>query len=149
VLRTDSVECNLTTRRRGRQDRPVLLRCLRRRARRTASAIAAVLCVMAWTTCASAAQMPREQHACCAAMNHECGEMALESACCTGEAHDLQSVVALKPIFGFVPAAPVVAILPAPASSLPDAPVARAADRTSSLGPPGVPTYLFVSLLRI
>lgn len=126
----------------------VVLRSFRRRMRLAASAVTAALCVMLFVTCVSAAQMTPAQKACCAAMRHDCGEMARDASCCTGETQADRSLVAAKPTSVALPIALLMAVL-----DMPRAPVAStrrvARAEPSALKPPGIPTYLFVSSFRI
>jgi len=122
---------------------------LRRQFRPIATAVMLAVAVVSSAQCLAGASMTAEQKACCAAMHGDCGEMAIASSCCTGEGQGDQSLVAMKPAAGFVPVAALLAILSAPAVSLPASPRPLLAAERSSAGPPGVPTYLFVSSLRI
>jgi len=97
--------------------------------------------------CLTAAQKTPEQHACCLAMKGEC-EMAVSASCCATGETESHGLVAIKAT-PTVPVAVLVAILTVP-------PVAASANShvvsvsdASSAGPPGVPTYLFVSSYRI
>jgi hypothetical protein len=109
-----------------------------------------VLAVMLVVTCSPAANMTPEQRACCAAMKHDCGRTAIERSCCPGEASRQHSVAPAKPAGSSVsaPAQVIVAIL----QPLPE-PVAASHrgwfESRLSLEPPGIPTFLFVSALRI
>jgi hypothetical protein len=125
----------------------VVLRSLRRRTRLTASAVTAVFGAMLVVTCVSA-QMTPEERACCAAMHHDCGAMALEASCCTGETDADHSLGAVKLTSATFALAIVTAILDLPAT--PATSTSRfARTEPSALKPPRVPTYLFVSSFRI
>ena len=125
-----------------------VLRRFRRHARVTASAALAVMGVMLFVTCVSAADMTPEQKACCAAMHHDCGKTAVQASCCEGEIRQDRSLAATKPTIGLVPLVALVAILTTPPLPIAYGQQAPLVDRSSS-GPPGVPTYLFVSSFRI
>jgi len=92
--------------------------------------------------------MTPEQKACCAAMAHDCGEMAFEKSCCIGEGPNDDGLVAVKATFAAFPPAIVVAVLDMPATPFV---ATRRVARTepSTLRSPGIPTYLFVSSFRI
>ena len=116
--------------------------------RPVASFLMLVLAVGSLAACIRGAAMTAEQMACCAAMHGDC-EMAIASPCCGGETQDGQSLVATKPAVGFVPVAPLLAILSTPPVILRALPRNLVPAETSSTGPPGVPTYLFVSSFRL
>lgn len=54
--------------------------------------VGVALIVVSSATCLLGAQMTPAQKACCAAMNHDCGAMALETGCCATEAPNLTSL---------------------------------------------------------
>ena len=95
-----------------------------------------------------AAAKTEEQHACCAAMRGEC-ETAVSAACCATEATDAQGLTATKQTITVAAVAVLVAILPASAVASPASSHVIPAPDGSAAGPPGVPTYLFVSSFRI
>jgi hypothetical protein len=97
--------------------------------------------------CVTTAMTP-EQKACCAAMKGDC-EMSVSSPCCPPETQESQSFLAAKPTIAVVPVAVLVAVLGVPPVSRPSAAHTIAPPDASSSGPPGVPTYLFVSSFRI
>ena len=99
-------------------------------------------------TCFSAAEMTPEQQVCCASMQHACGDMAVETSCCTGEGQPDAGMVAATPASAtFAAATPIAAIaaLPVPAAPTGGAFLVDAAP----VRPPGVPTYLLISAFRI
>lgn len=104
-----------------------------------------VLAFVSSAECFAAMQTTVEQHACCAAMKGQC-EMAVSASCCPTES---QRFVAPKATTSLIPVAVLVAVLGVPpvAPARPSHVVAPA--DASSSGPPGVPTYLFVSSFRI
>jgi hypothetical protein len=57
-----------------------------------AATVALALILVSSVTCLLGAQMTPAQKACCAAMNHDCGAMALETGCCATEAPNLTSL---------------------------------------------------------
>ena len=124
-----------------------MLRRLRRHARVTASLAVAALAVMVFATCVSKAMTPEEM-ACCEAMHHDCGEMAVQSSCCGGRADQDHSLAATKPTMAPVPVAELVAIVATPYEPH-QVDSGIWVSETSSPSPPGVPTYLFVSSFRI
>ena len=125
-----------------------MCKLLRQLSRPMANMLMVALAVVSSAECLAIGLTP-EQKACCAAMQHDCGRMAIESSCCANETHDDPSVAATKPSAGFVPVAALFAILTAPSISLQGSPRFAVTAETSSPGPPGVPTYLFVSSFRI
>ena len=120
---------------------------LKRLRRPLAGAFVLAFAVVSSAECATAAMTP-EQKACCAAMNGDC-EMGISSSCCSTEVLDSQSFAATKPTTASVPVAALVAVLitPAVATTTPQRFVSQ--PDASSMGPPGIPTYLFVSSFRI
>ena len=92
--------------------------------------------------------MTPEQQVCCASMQHTCGEMAIETSCCTGERQPSAGMVGATTASATLAAASptaVIAALPVPAAP---AGVAFVVD-AAPVRPPGVPTYLFISAFRI
>jgi hypothetical protein len=116
--------------------------------RSVAAATVMVIVGVLTASCLAAERMTPEQRACCEAMKHHCGEAALTTGCC-GQTQDSQTldasnrVEAPTHVLGF----DAVAIL-----DLPLAPVVaqhRALTAPSLLKPPGPPTFLLISSLRI
>lgn len=106
-------------------------------------ALAVVLTATTGATCLAAVSQTAAQRACCAAMAHECGDMALESACCATPAGSDYALIGIPP----VPVALPTATLDDTSGLVP--PPRRAAYDASPVRPPGIPTYLFVSSFRI
>ena len=139
---------DLTAVRLERTIKTVMLRRLRHHARLTASASLVAMAFVVSATCVSAAQMTPEQHACCEAMQHDCGKAAVEMSCCGGKADQDRSLAAAKPTATPAPTAVLVAILATVYE--PSSVESRTwVLDTPSPSPPGVPTYLFVSSFRI
>jgi hypothetical protein len=92
--------------------------------------------------------MAPEQMACCAGMHGDC-DMAISTPCCTGATPATNGVLATKPSVAFVAMAALLAVLTTPTLPVPIALGTSAASDHSAAGPPGVPTYLFVSSFRI
>ena len=86
--------------------------------------------------------------ACCAAMHGECGHMAI-SSCCPPATQNVPALVATKPTVVSAPVAALLAVLPAPALAISSGPRPLFAADARSAGPPGVPTYVFVSSFRV
>lgn len=126
----------------------VTLRQLRRRARLTASSVTVAIAVALFATCVSAAEMTPEQKACCAAMAHDCGHMAIETSCCAGEVHTDTGLVAAKLTVSTSPAGTLIPTTATPTVLAVPNGRFRIADR-SPLRSTNVPTYLFVSSFRI
>jgi hypothetical protein len=116
--------------------------------RPVAGVLTLVFAVVSSAECATGATMTEEEKACCAAMHGDC-EMAIAATCCTGEVQDDQSLVATKADVVLVPAQPLLAVLDTPPVILRSLPRHLVPTERSSTGPPGVPTYLFVSSFRI
>jgi hypothetical protein len=112
-----------------------------------ASLLTLVLAVMSAAECAAAAMTP-EQMACCAAMKGDC-EKAISSHCCDHDGESAERFVATKATHQFVPAAVVIAILNPPPLAFRTTIRLLDAPEASTSGPPGIPTYLFVSSFRI
>jgi hypothetical protein len=125
----------------------LMFRILRARTRITAVAVSAALCTMLFATCLTAAEMPAKDLACCAAMQHDCDGMSMESSCCVAPSTPQHAVVSSKPTQDPGPAS-IPATLPA-MGSLAVEPQVRLKPEISATSPPGVPTYLFVSTFRI
>ena len=127
---------------------PLMRRLRKLMIRPVAGALMLAVAVVSSGECLRAAQMTPDQHACCVAMKGEC-EMAITASCCGTEASESLGVIATKATVDLVPVSVLVAVLslPAVAESL-DSHIAAAPEASSS-GPPGVPTYLFVSSFRI
>ena len=126
----------------------VILRSVRRRTKRPAQSLIAAMAVSLVATCLSAAEMTPEQQVCCASMQHACGNMAVETSCCTGERQPSAEMVAATTASAtFAAATPiaVIAALPVPAAPTGGAFLVDAAP----VRPPGVPTYLLISAFRI
>jgi hypothetical protein len=113
-----------------------------------ASSLVLVFAAASSVECVTGATMTSEQMACCAHMHGDC-EMAITSPCCGGETQDGQSRVPTKADVGLVPAQALLAVLTTPPVILRILPRHLVPAETSSAGPPGVPTYLFVSSFRI
>lgn len=110
--------------------------------------LVAAIAVAVLGTCVIGAQTP-EQKACCAAMQHGCGEMALATSCCAGERQTDPGMVVAK-------AAATLFALDSPVGTAAAFLVPIASDAARAFGldtvtvePPGVPTYLLVSSFRI
>jgi len=112
-----------------------------------AGVLVLAMAVVSSAECFAAMQMTPDQHACCAAMKGEC-EMAVSASCCPTDTTE-PGVVAAKPAISLVPAAVLVAVLSVPPVAVANPSHVIPAPDASSSGPPGVPTYLFVSSFRI
>ena len=100
-------------------------------------------------SCLEAENMTPAQKACCAAMNHDCGQMAISEGCCTGHTQETRSLSPATRVETATPALPlIVAVLdlPEPVASAPH--FVRAAS-TTPVKPPGTSTYLIVSSFRL
>ena len=121
---------------------------VRRMIRLVASAVMLAVAIAPSVECFASAQMTPAQHACCAAMKGEC-DMAISASCCPTDTAESLGLISTKQTVDFNPISVLVAILSVPliAESLEWRSVSPV--ETSSSGPPGVPTYLFVSSFRI
>ena len=121
---------------------------LRRSVRPVGWVLAVILLATASVDMRAAASQTQAEAACCAAMAHACGTMAITTPCCTGSGHSERGLIAggtaktlVAPGLSFV-LTRALAGLNTPARGL-------AAFRRVQLRPRGVPTYLFVSSFRI
>jgi hypothetical protein len=107
------------------------------------------LVVMASVQCLVAAEMTPAQHACCAAISHDCDGTAMRQSCCSTEAPRVDAVSAAKRVSIAVPAGAVAQV--ATIDVAPPYLVPSRSPRVDPLGasPPGVHTYLLNSVFRI
>lgn len=77
-----------------KMDVNAMVRGMRPAGRLLAATTAIALIVVSSATCLLAVEMTSAQKVCCAAMNHDCGEMALEKGCCATESPSLTSLAA-------------------------------------------------------
>ena len=122
---------------------------LRPVARLLAGTLALALALMSSATCLLAVDMTPAQKACCAAMNHDCGAMAIEQGCCATESPNLTSLASSTSISPVAPPAPV-SVSVAAAELAP--PVILRTLGGFDFAPPlssSRPTYLFVSVFRL
>jgi hypothetical protein len=118
-----------------------------RRQRLFTAAITLAIAVVASSTCLTAASQTAEQRACCAAMAHHCGEVAIKADCCDEGTQSRDSVAAS------LAAGALSAPVPVLAAVLEMPPVATLGDTFTSssalVKPPGTPTYVLVSVFRL
>jgi hypothetical protein len=120
-----------------------------RRRQFIASGLMLAMTVVLATSCFAMHGSTPEEKACCAAMGHDCGALALERKCCSGEAMRVSAVTpATATIAPSAPAAVLIALLAEPS------PIVRGFSfppfhRGGLVKPPGDPTYLLNSALRI
>jgi len=114
-----------------------------------AGMLALALVVVSSATCLLAAETTPAQKACCAAMNHDCGAMAIEQGCCATESPSLTSLASSTPSSLVAPPA-LVPVGMAAAALAPPVRV-RTLDAFDLAPPihPSRPTYLFVSVFRL
>lgn len=108
------------------------------------------LIAMLSASCLAAESMTPAQKACCAAMAHDCGEMALTAGCCASHVSKDTSLSTANRVEAAAPQAVpmLVAVLVALEPPAPDARrVAHAS--TTPVKPPGTSTYLIVSSFRL
>ena len=123
-------------------------RFLLRTVRPIASALALALVVVSSAECLTMGNATPEQHACCASMQQDCDRASMAS-CCDSELEESPGLVAAKPTVVVAPVVALLAILTEPGVLLSSATHSGRATDWRSTGPPGVPTYLFVSSFRI
>jgi hypothetical protein len=126
-----------------------MLRRFRQQARLIALAPMVAVAMVVFATCVAAATATPAQRACCEAMNHDCGEMAMQSSCCTGAAQDHWRLGAAAKSSDQMVSAPLLVATVIGVDPPPLFPAGEAIRRSSSPSPPGVATYLFVSSFRI
>lgn len=99
--------------------------------------------------CLAAENMTPAQKACCAAMNHDCGQMAVTEGCCSGHVPEERSLSSATRVDKATPELSVlVAVLEVP-EPLASAPHFAGTARTTPVKPPGTSTYLIVSSFRL
>ena len=117
--------------------------------RPVAAAMMFAVVAMLSASCLEAENMTPAQKACCAAMNHDCGQMAISEGCCTGHTQETRSLSPATRVETATPALPVlVAVLDVP-EPLASAPHFVRAASTTPVKPPGTSTYLIVSSFRL
>ena len=125
----------------------VISKCLAWLIRPLAGVLILVVSLAPSAECFASAHMTPAKHACCAVMNGAC-DMSVTASCCPPDT-TVPGLIPAKHTIDLDPGSIVIAMLSAPAlPAFSDSHVARAPD-VSSVGPPGVPTYLFVSSFRI
>jgi len=126
-----------------------MVRAAKRAGRFLAGALAVALVVVSSATCFLGATMTPAQKACCTAMNHDCGAMAMEHGCCATEAPNLTSLVSSMSTSSF--AAPVLVVLGLTAAEFAPSAILGTSG-VVDLTPPIAdrkPTYLLLSVFRI
>ena len=124
-----------------------MLGFLRAHRRVTTSAVAAALCTMLFATCLTAATQTERRMSCCPVMQ-DCGTVAMASSCCAVPSSPSHALIPARPAQPQKAVATVAATL-LHVGSLPIVLHIRLKPDATSAGPPGVPTYLFVSSFRI
>lgn len=118
------------------------------RLRLVAAVLAAVMTVAVSVNCYAPSRSQAEKD-CCAKMSNDCGRLAQAHECCRSEAPRVDQGSAVTRMSLAPPAVTVIAVLaPDLAVSLP-ANTHRERFSAFSVRPPGLPTYLLVSSLRI
>lgn len=118
------------------------------RVRLPAAALAVIMAILVSMNC-FAAEMTSAEKACCVAMSHDCGRLAQQHECCRSEAPRVDQSSAVSRISIAAPVATVIGQIATdlvPHSLLR---VHRDASSASPVRPPGLPTYLLVSSLRL
>ena len=108
----------------------------------------AALALVASVAC-YAGEMMQTEMACCAAMAHDCGRMAPAHECCTTDAPRTEQGSTVAKTAIDPPSVALIAVLTVPPvmEGVPTSTFAVAS--LASMKPPGIPTYLAVSSLRI
>ena len=117
--------------------------------RPVAAAMMFALVAMLSANCLAAENMPPAQKACCAAMNHDCGQMSVTEGCCPGHAQEDRGLSPANRVDKASPALSVlIAVLEVPEPLASASHLVRA-DSTTPVKPPGTSTYLIVSSFRL
>jgi len=116
-----------------------------RRMRRLAGALAVALPAVVSMTCMADDARTPAQRACCAEMAHHCGDAAIKQDCCNEHAQSQDSMAALKALGVTAPSVVLVSVLDIPVPAFHDSVVAS----STTVKPPGTPTYVLVSAFRI
>lgn len=126
-----------------------MVRATGRTTRFLAGALAVALVVVSSATCFLGANMTPAQKACCTAMNHDCGAMAMEQGCCATEAPNLTSLV--SSVSTSLLAAPVLVVLGLTAAEFAPSTILKTSGTFDLASPISQrkPTYLFLSVFRI
>ena len=122
---------------------------VRRHVRSVTSGVILTLLVMVSAECVTAEDLTPAQMACCAMMNHDCGEMAPRQSCCSTVTPRVDQGSALPRMSLPVPHAPVIQLTMHAAASYPPISEHAPSFRGFEPKPPGVPTYLLISTFRI
>jgi len=111
-------------------------------------AVAAAMCTMLFATCLTAAEATGRSKSCCAAMQRGCDNATVESSCCVVPSGTDPATLSSQTVDHRDPMVMAASTL---RRGIDPAPVHRHPSGTAhaSPGPPGVPTYLFVSTFRI
>jgi hypothetical protein len=120
----------------------------KRAVRSLAGLLILALAVVSFVQCAFGSAKTARLMTCCAAMHGECGHVAI-SSCCPPETQNVLGLVATKSTVAPAPVAVLLAVLPAPTRAMSSGPRPLFAADARSAGPPGVPTYVFVSSFRV
>lgn len=113
-----------------------------------AATVAAALSAMTFATCLTTAEAWAADRACCAAMQQGCADLAMESGCCAVPTVPGPAVVPSSP----ATVHPLVGLRAATLPCIERSPSERQGQvkpDTAAFSPPGVPTYLLVSLFRL
>jgi hypothetical protein len=108
----------------------------------------AALAIVSSVAC-YAEEMTRTEMACCAAMAHDCGRMAAADECCTTEAPRAEQGSTVARVAIDPPSVALIAVLTAPPVIETVSTSTFTVASLASIKPPGIPTYLAVSSLRI
>ena len=112
-------------------------------------ALALALAVVSSATCILGADVTEAQKACCAAMNHDCGDKGVEQDCCLVDSPNLQGLTSGPLVAPLVPPALVALNTLAAEPQLTAAFFGSAALDAGAPKPSSTPTYLFVSVFRL
>ena len=119
---------------------------VRARTRVTAFGLALALAVVSSATCLLGAEARKAEMACCAAMGHDCGEVAVEQDCCALVPAP-SALGVLGSLVATLTAPPLVALIPIAEEPADPQALSFIDDRVPT--PPSRPTYLFVSVFRL
>ena len=116
--------------------------------RLVSTTLIAALALLSSVVC-YAGEMTQTEMSCCAAIAHDCGRMAVAHECCTTEAPRAEQGSTVARVAIDPPVVLLVAVFTAPPVMETVSTSTFAAASLASIKPPGVPTYLAVSSLRI
>ena len=127
-----------------------MVKKMRQTGRCLAWALALALTLVSSATCVLGADMSQAQETCCAAMDSDCGAMAVKQDCCAYNAQTVGGLTALPPPVSLLAPPALVAMDVPPTAPENEIGLLRpAAFDAGAPNPSTRPTYLFVSAFRL